>query len=213
MSTDLPQDLPLTPPLPRPLVLASASPTRLALLRGAGLIVTTEPARIDEAAIRAGLTAEGASAQDQADTLAELKARKIAQRQPQALVLGADQILSLHGAIFAKPQTQVAAKAQLEALRGQTHQLYSAAVLYDQGQPIWRHVTTARLTMRAFSDAYLDAYLARNWPAISGSVGGYLVEQEGIRLFEAIEGDHFTILGLPLLPLLAYLGLRGLIPT
>jgi len=195
------------------MVLASASPTRLAMLRAAGLVVTSEPARIDEAAIRAALTAEGASPQDQADALAELKARKIAQRQPEALVLGADQILSLNGEVLSKPETLAEAKAQIKALRGQTHLLHSAAVLYDQGAPIWRLTQTARLTMRDVSDDYLDAYLARNWPAISGSVGGYQIESEGIRLFDRTEGDYFTILGLPLLPLLSYLALRGLIPS
>jgi septum formation protein len=205
--------MPLGPSQDRALILASASPTRLAMLNGAGLVVSSRPARIDEASIRAAMTEEGASPQDQADALAEHKARKIAQRDPLALVLGADQILSLKGAVFAKPETPDEARAQLLTLRGQTHHLHSAAVLYDQGAPVWRHVSTARLTMRPFSEAYLDAYLSRNWPAISGAVGGYLIEAEGIRLFDHIEGDHFTILGLPLLPLLAYLGLRGLIPS
>ena len=183
------------------------------MLRAAGLTVTSQPARIDEAAVRAGLDAEGASPLDQADALAEMKARKIAQREPQGLVLGADQILALNDRVFAKPDTAAEARAQLQALRGQTHQLYSAAVLYDQGAPVWRHVSTARLTVRDFSDPYLDGYLFRNWPAVSTSVGGYQIESEGIRLFTSIDGDHFTILGLPLLPLLAYLGIRGLIPS
>jgi septum formation protein len=183
------------------------------MLRAAGLTVTAQPAHIDETALRAGLIAEGASPRDQADALAELKARKIARRQPEGLILGADQILALNDQVFARPDTAAEARAQLQALRGQTHHLHSAAVLYDQGAPIWRHVSTARLTFRAFSDAYLDAYLSRNWPGISTSVGGYQIEAEGIRLFERIEGDHFTILGLPLLPLLSYLGARGLIPS
>ena len=205
--------MPLNPLPARALILASASPTRLAMLRAAGLVVTSEPARIDEVAIRAALTFEGASPQDQADALAEMKARKIAQRQPKALVLGADQILSLKGAVFSKPETLAEARSQIKSLRGQTHLLHAAAVLYDQGAPIWRLTQTARLTMRDVSDAYLDAYLARNWSAVSGSVGGYLIESEGIRLFDHIEGDHFTILGLPLLPLLSYLASRGLIPS
>lgn len=206
-------DLPFPAAAQKALILASASPTRLAMLRAAGLDVISQPARIDEATLRQAMAAEGAGPHDQADALAEIKARKIAQRNPDALVLGADQILSLRGAVFAKPETLGEARTQLLALRGQTHSLHSAAVLYDQGAPIWRHVSTARLTMRSFSEPYLDAYLARSWPAISGSVGGYQIEAEGIRLFDAIEGDHFTILGLPLLQLLSYLALRGLIPS
>jgi septum formation protein len=117
------------------------------------------------------------------------------------------------GRVIAKFQQDVIRRQQLVDLSGQTHQLLSAAVLYYEGQPIWRHVGVARLTMRQASDAYLDAYLDRTWPAIQHSVGGYQLEAEGIRLFSAIEGDYFTILGLPLLPLLSYLSLRGFIPA
>src|SRR5690606_9182027 len=119
----------------------------------------------------------------------------------------------MKGKIFAKPETPEDACAQLRALRGQTHRLLSAAVLYENGQPVWRRVGQARLTMRDFSDGYLDDYLARNWDSIRHAVGCYKLEEEGIRLFSSVEGDHFTILGLPLLPLLSYLGARGLIPA
>ena len=195
------------------ILLASASEIRLALLRAANVPATAQPARIDEEAIRAALEAEGASPRDLADTLAEMKARKIAEKQPAALVLGCDQVLEMKGRIFAKPETPEDARAQLRALRGLTHRLLSAAVLYENGQPVWRHVGQARLTMRDFSDSYLDDYLARNWASIRHAVGCYKLEEEGIRLFSAVEGDHFTILGLPLLPLLSYLGARGLIPA
>ena len=195
------------------ILLASASEIRLALLRAANVPATAQPARIDEEAIRAALEAEGASPRDLADTLAEMKARKIAEKQPAALVLGCDQVLEMKGKIFAKPETPEDACAQLRALRGQTHRLLSAAVLYENGQPVWRRVGQARLTMRDFSDGYLDDYLARNWDSIRHAVGCYKLEEEGIRLFSAVEGDHFTILGLPLLPLLSYLGARGLIPA
>lgn len=192
----------------RPLILASASPARAAMLRAAGLHITPDPARIDEASIRAALLAENAKPRDIADALAEMKAARIAARHPQALVLGCDQVLDFASGLLSKPQTEDEARAQLTALRGQTHQLLSAAVLYDAGRPVWRHISAASLTMRAFSDAYLTAYLARNWPAIAGSPGAYRLEEEGIRLFSAIEGDYFTILGLPLLPLLTQLAER-----
>ncbi len=196
-----------------PLLLASSSAIRLALLQNAGLSVTAHPARIDEDAIRAALQAENAKPRDIADTLAELKARKLADKNPTALVLGCDQVLACIGQIFAKPTSLADARQQLQTLRGQTHHLHSAIVLYHQAKPVWRHIASAKLTMRPFSDAFLDDYLHRTWPGIQHAVGAYLLESEGIRLFSAVEGDYFGILGLPLLPLLAYLTLRGFIPS
>jgi septum formation protein len=200
-------------PAARPLLLASSSEIRLQLLRAAGLSVTAQPARIDEEAIRASLTEEAATPRDVADALAEMKARKLADKNPEALVLGCDQILAFKQQIFAKPESREEARQHLQTLRGQTHKLLSALVLYDQGKPVWRHIAEARLTMNPVSDAYLDGYLERNWPAVSSCVGAYMLEAEGVRLFSTIEGDYFTILGLPLLPLLSYLGLRGFIET
>lgn len=197
----------------RSLILASASQIRLSLLLAAGLIVTAHPARIDEDQVRAGLVADAASPRDIADALAELKARKLAAKNPTALVIGCDQVLSFNGKTLGKPETPQIARAQLKELRGQTHQLVSAIVLYDQAKPIWRHLSEATLTMRNLSDAYIDAYLARNWDSAQHSVGAYKLEEEGVRLFSAVEGDYFTILGLPLLPLLGYLGQRGFIDT
>ena len=196
-----------------PLLLASQSAIRLSLLRNAGLDVTPHPARIDEDAMRRALELENATPRDIADALAEAKALKLSQRHPDALVLGCDQVLALKERIFSKPATKDDARAQLRDLSGQTHQLLSAAVLYDHGEPVWRHVGVARLTMRDISDAYLEDYLTRNWPEVGHSVGAYQLEHEGIRLFSAIEGDYFTILGLPLLPLLNHLSLRGFIPS
>lgn len=195
------------------LLLASASPIRLTLLQNAGLSLTAQPARIDEDAIRAALLADQAKPRDVADTLAEMKARKLAERNPGALVLGCDQVLAFEGQVWSKPHDVTHARDQLETLRGATHDLHSAIVLYHEARPVWRHIGSARLTMATFTDSYLDGYLDRNWPAVAGSVGAYQMEGEGIRLFSAIEGDYFTILGLPLLPLLTYLALRGFIAS
>ncbi len=193
------------------MILASTSPTRLAMLRAAGLNPIPVAPRVDEASIRDALTAEGAHPRDIADTLAEMKARKVAEKHPEALVLGCDQVLALDREIFAKPETPDDARAQLRRLRGKTHKLLSALVVYENAEPVWRFVGEARLTMHDISDAYLDDYVTRNWDSIRHSVGCYKVEEEGVRLFSAITGDHFTILGLPLLPLLAYLGNKGMI--
>jgi len=197
----------------RPIVLASTSPARAALLRQAGLPISTYPARIDEEAIRAALEAEGATPRDQADALAEMKAERVAGRYPDALVIGADQILEFQGRAYGKPADITVLRAQLLAFRGQTHRLLSAAVVFEEGRPVWRHVSQARLTMRPFSDAWLDGYLDRNSGELLDTVGGYKLEAEGIRLFSQIEGDYFTILGLPLLPLLDWLSVRGSISS
>jgi septum formation protein len=194
-----------------PVLLASSSSTRLQMLQAAGLTVDAIAPRVDESSIRDSLVAEGAHPRDIADTLAEMKARKVAEKHPHALILGCDQVLALDRQTFGKPETQDEARAQLRQLRGQSHKLLSAIVAYENAQPVWRHVAEARLTMHAISDAYLDDYVARNWDSIRHSVGCYKIEEEGVRLFSAITGDHFTILGLPLLPLLAWLGTRGMI--
>lgn len=191
------------------LVLASTSAIRRQLLQTAGLAVVVSQPRIDEDAMKAALAAENASARDIADALAEAKARKVSPRHPGLLVLGCDQVLDHAGACLSKPATPDDARAQLAALRGGTHRLLSAAVIYRDGEPLWRHVGTVRLTMRAVSDAYLDDYVDRNWDSVRHSVGAYKLEEEGVRLFTRIDGDYFTVLGLPLLDLLNFLTLRG----
>lgn len=191
------------------LVLASGSAVRADMLRRAGLEIEVVPARIDEAAVRAALAAEEAPPRDVADALAEMKARKVSERTPGALVLGCDQVLEHDGDVLSRPESPDAVKSQLRRLRGERHSLLSAAVVCRDGEPLWRHVGIARLAMRDFSDRYLEGYVARNWPGLSESVGGYKLEEEGVRLFSAIEGDYFTILGLPLLALLDWLTVRG----
>lgn len=181
------------------------------MLRAAGLVVEVESPRVDEDSLKAALLAEEASPRDVADTLAEAKARKLGQRHPGKLVLGCDQVLDHAGGMLSKPKTREEAREQLLLLRGQTHRLLSAAVLYHEAQPIWRHVGVARLTMREFSGDYLEDYLDRNWPDVGTSVGGYKLESEGVRLFARVDGNHFIILGLPLVELLTYLSNRGTI--
>jgi septum formation protein len=195
--------------MPNPLILASSSEIRADLLRNAGLEIEVVPARIDEAAIRGALEAEAASPRDVADTLAEYKARRVANARPNALVLGCDQVAELKGKILAKPESEADARDQLAALSGKTHRLLSAAVIYEHGEPVWRHVGVVRLTMRELSPGYIDDYVTRNWESIRHAVGGYKLEEEGVRLFSLIDGDYFNVLGLPLTELLSYLIVKG----
>lgn len=191
------------------LVLASGSEIRATLLRNASLNMKAVPARVDEEAIKAGMLAEGAKPRDVADALAEHKARRVSAKHREAFVLGCDQVADLMGKLLSKPETPHDARAQLRELSNHTHKLLSAAVLYHDGRPIWRHVGVVRLTMRELSDAYIEDYVARNWESIRHSVGGYKLEEEGVRLFSQIDGDYFTVLGLPLTELLSYLIDRG----
>ena len=196
----------------QPLILASGSAIRAELLRRANVPFEILPATVDESAIKASLLAEGASPRDIADALAEAKARKIASKRPEVLVLGCDQVLEFDGTVLSKPATADDAIVQIQGLRGKRHDLHSAAVVYEGATPLWRHVGHARMWMRDISDAYAHDYVERNWESIRTSVGGYKIEEEGVRLFSRIEGDHFTILGLPLLQLLPWLTARGTLP-
>jgi len=194
-----------------PLVLASGSVTRRAMLEAAGVpLAGRRSADIDEAVIRAGLRDH--SVEQVALALAETKARTVAAECAGHLVLGADQMLeTAEGAWLEKPPDRAAARRQLWTLRGTTHRLIAAAVLVRDGTVVWQATDTARLTMRAFDEAFLDTYLDNIGPAVTTSVGGYQLEGLGVQLFSAIEGDHFTILGLPMLPLLAALRTQGVL--
>lgn len=181
------------------------------MLRAAGVAVEILPAAVDEAAIKQGLAAEGAGPRDVADALAEFKARRVAARAPGLRVLGADQVLVCEGRLLDKPASLAEARDQLSFLRGRTHDLLSAAVIYENGAPVWRHVGRATLKVRPFGDAFLEDYLARQGEALFSTVGAYRLEAEGAQLFSHVQGDYFTILGLPLLEVLGFLRTRGML--
>ena len=193
------------------IVLASGSEIRAKLLRQAGIEFDQDVPRLDEDSIKAGLRAEGAPPRDIADALAEAKARKISARHPGCMVIGCDQVLDFQGQLLSKPKTSEEALSQLSEMRGHRHMLLSAAVIYRDGEPLWRHVGQVRLLMRKASDDYLQDYVARNWESIRHAVGAYKLEEEGVRLFASIEGSYFNVLGLPLTELINYLGLQGVI--
>jgi len=197
---------------PPPIVLASASRIRAEILAHAGVAAEVKPAAVDEAALHAEMV-EPAVPHELALRIAEAKARAGALVNPGALVIGADQVLSLKGDIFSKPSSVAAAAEQLRRLRGTTHRLDSAFACVRDDRLIAREVDGAKLTMRAFSDVFLDAYVDAAGAGIVDSVGGYQLEGLGAQLFERIDGDYFTILGLPLLPLLAVLRAQGLLPS
>lgn len=193
------------------LILASASKSRARILTGAGIPFAAEAADVDENAVKAALKTKGASVEDCAVALAEQKARVVAARHPAALVLGADQMLDCGGRWFDKPADRAAAAAHLRALSGRTHTLPTAIVAIADQKIVWRRVEHPKLTMRPLTEVFIADYLATAGDAVCSSVGAYQLEGLGAQLFERIEGDFFTILGLPLLPLLAFLRARGIV--
>jgi septum formation protein len=204
---------PLVSPNAPPLVLASQSRFRREMMEKAGLVFATDAAHIDEEEIKLAMRAEGATAADVAIKLAESKARRIAMRYPGGIVIGSDQMLDCNGVWFDKPADRANAAAHLQALSGKTHRLETAAVAFRNGMRVWHHVEAARLTMRILDAAFIASYLDAAGPDACASVGGYQLEGLGAQLFERVDGDFFTILGLPLLPLLGFLRANGVVPT
>lgn len=194
-----------------PLILASQSPFRRMLMENAGLAFETRAAEIDERAVEAALAVRNPTPPQVAEALAIEKAQDVARRCPGALVIGSDQTLSLDGRVFHKPADMAEAKSHLTAMSGRTHALNCGIALVRDGQTLWSHVSIAHLTMRPLSASFIDRHLVRVGERVLASVGAYQLEGEGVQLFERIDGDYFTILGLPLLPLLAKLRELGAI--
>ena len=196
------------------LVLASGSVTRQAMLRAAGVDFAVVSPNVDESEIKAALLGEGAGAREIADALAEIKACQVSRRLPGVLVLGSDQVLELPGGgTLDKPEGRAGAEAHLRLLMGVEHRLVCGAVIALDGKAIWRVVDTARLTMRPLSDAFIAEYLEREGDAVLGSVGAYRLEGLGAQLFTKVSGSHFTVLGLPLLQVLDFLRVRGVVAS
>ncbi|MBB3693896.1 nucleoside triphosphate pyrophosphatase [Sphingomonas sp. BK580] len=194
------------------LILASQSASRTAMLSAAGVSFTAEPAHADEAALKAAMA--GARPRDLADALAELKALKVSARHPGALVLGSDSLAVLDdGSVLDKPTSRDEARDHLSRMSGRHHDLVSAAVIAENGRPVWRAVDAARIVVRRLSDAFIETYLDAEWPAIAGCVGCYRIEGPGVQLFAKVSGSQFTVLGMPLLPVLDYLRTREVLPT
>jgi septum formation protein len=194
------------------IILASASAARYELLTRAGVAVAVDPADIDEDGLKHDLAAAARDTPTVALALAEAKASVVSARHRGVIVIGADQMLDCGDTRYDKPATIGEARTHLQSLRGRTHRLVSAVVAIIDGRPVWRHVAEARLTMRPFSEPFLDHYLNRAGDDVLHSVGAYRLEDLGAQLFSAVDGDYFTILGLPLLPLLDFLREMGELP-
>lgn len=194
------------------IVLSSTSATRRKLLSQTGLYFKTAKPPVDESIIKEALKKAGASAAQVADNLAESKANSVGQIIPGAFIIGADQMLECEGRWYDKPADRDGARRHLESLRGKTHELITAAVIAHEGRIIWRHTEIAKMTMRDFSESFLDSYMDKAGDGIVNSVGAYEMEGAGSQLFEKVEGDFFSILGLPLIPLMGALREAGALP-
>lgn len=193
------------------IVLASGSNARSVMLRSAGVEHRVDISRVDEDAVKRAMLAEEAPPRDIADKLAELKGLRVSARNGSSLVLSADQVLVCGGQLFDKARDIAELRDQLLHLRGKTHELLSAAVICESGRAVWRHVGRAQLVMRFFSDTYLDEYLDTNAAGLLDTVGGYKLEEKGAQLFSRVQGDYFTVLGLPLLEVLGFLRAQGIL--
>lgn len=196
------------------LVLASQSASRRAMLNDAGVPHEAVTAQVDEASAKQSLLAGGISPRDLADALAELKALKVSGLVPTALVLGGDSLVALDdGSLLDKPESREQAADHLRRMSGKTHDIYSAAVIAEGGRAVWRFVDRAKLHVRPLSEAFIEEYLDVEWPAIAGCVGCFRIEGPGVQLFSRTDGSQFTILGMPLLPILSYLRTRGILTS
>lgn len=198
--------------MPKPVILASGSKTRAMLLQNAGVPIEQIAPNIDETSVKQSMIFEGAPPDKIAGTLAEMKALKIANKQPERLILGSDQVLCCEDQLLDKPHNLEEAKTQLKFLRGKKHQLITLAVIVEHSQPVWSHMSRATLQMRDFSDTFLDTYIDQHGSGLTETVGSYKLEQGGAQLFSRVEGDYFSILGLPLLEVLGFLRTRGTVP-
>lgn len=192
-------------------ILASGSEARAKMLANAGVVFELDPASVDEAAVKSAMKISGANCAEAAEALAATKAQQVSRRHPGSLVIGADQMLLFDDAWLDKPASIADARRQLKKLRGSKHELVSAVCVVNDGIVIWHHVDRARMTVRPFSEAFLEQYLEKMGEGIFATVGGYAVEGIGAQLFSGIEGDYFTILGMPLLPLLDFLRGHGVL--
>lgn len=193
------------------ILLASGSEIRAQLLQNAGLTIEVKPQKVDEEATKAALLAQEVSHRDISDALAELKARRGSLSDPDKIIIGADQVLSCNGELFDKSKSKIDLKEQLNRLSGQVHTLFSATVIYHQNQPQWRYIGQAQMMMRVLSSEFIDSYVDDNWDTIQHCVGGYQLEGVGAQLFTRVQGDYFSVLGLPLLEILGYFRTQGVL--